>query len=60
MIAVPTPTPPTLDAATARTILDTLDELGVGLSQRQIELKRTAKAAVAYWAAQDAAKGRAA
>lgn len=50
-------TTPTLDAATARTILDTLEELSVGLSQRQIELKRKAKAALAYWAGQE---GRAA
>ncbi|WP_198297483.1 hypothetical protein [Deinococcus sp. DB0503] len=50
--------PPVMDAATARTILDTLDELGCGLSQRQIELKRKAKAALAYWASHQ--EGRAA
>ena len=43
---------PILDADTARTILDTLDELGVGLSARQIRMKQAAKAALAYWAAQ--------
>lgn len=43
---------PILDAITARTILDTLAELDCGLSQRQIDMKRTAKEAVAYWATQ--------
>lgn len=52
--------PTLLDAITARAILDTLEELGVGLSQRQIDLKRKAKAALAYWAAQQTEQGRAA
>ena len=53
------PHPTLLDAITARAILDTLEELNCGLSQRQIDLKRKAKAALAYWAAQTE-QGRAA
>lgn len=53
--------PPVLDALSAHTILETLDELGCGLSQRQIDLKKAAKAALAYWATQQATdQGRAA
>lgn len=55
MVHDTTPTLPTFSPSTARAILRTLEELKeyVGLSQEQIDLKKTAKQALAYWASQE-------